>query len=355
MRHLDLSFLLRYGASLMQCRSVRVLLFLAAILMMAVNTPAPLVYRPGEGWTYEPVGGGKWTRTRAKDQLDVAKEAFEKKDYKMTVKAARRVVRVWPFSDYAPEAQYLAGRAYEEREQDEKAFKMYQQLVEQYPKSANYEEVVERQFAIANRYLAGQWFKLFGYIPFFPSMDKTVEMYEKLIKNGPYSEVAPKAQISIGTAREKQSDYPAAVKAYEMAADKYHDRKQVAADALYKAGMAYLKQARTAEYDQSVAGQAISTFNDFITLYPQDSRVPEAQKHISSLRTEQARGSMIVARYYEKRRQWDGALVYYNEVLIRDPQSTYAEEAKQRIEEIKKRRQPARPVEPAQPVQAVQG
>ncbi len=324
----------------MQFRCVRILLFLTALFMMAVNTPAPLVYRPGEGWTYEPVGGTSWTRTRAKDQLDVAKEAFEKKDYKLASKAARRVVRVWPFSDYAPEAQYLVGRAHEERQQDEKAFKAYQELVEKYPKSANYDEVVERQYIIANRYLAGQWFKLWGYIPFFSSMDKTVEMYEKLIKNGPYSEVAPSAQMNIGEAREKQSDFPAAVKAYETAADKYHDRKQVAADAIYKAAMAYLKQAKTAEYDQSVAGHAISTFTDFMTLYPQDPRVPEAQKHIVSLRTEQARGSMIVARYYEKKRQWDGALVYYNEVLIRDPQSKYAEEAKQRIEEIKKKRQP---------------
>src|SRR5688572_17261524 len=321
----------------MQCRSLRVLLFFAAMLMMAVQTPAPLVYRPGEGWTYEQVGGGSWTRTRAKDQLDVAKESFEKKDYKLTTKAARRVVRVWPFSDYAPEAQYLAGRAYEERGQDEKAFKMYQQLVEQYPKSANYEEVVARQYTIANRYLAGQWFKLWGYIPFFPSMDKTVEMYEKLIKNGPFSEVAPHAQMNIGTAREKQSDFPAAVKAYEVAADKYHDRKEVSADALYKAGMAYLKQAKTAEYDQSIAGHAISTFTDFMTLHPGDPRVPEAQKHIATLKMEQARGSMIVARFYEKKRQWDGALVYYNEVLIRDPQSEYAEEAKQRIEQIKQR------------------
>jgi outer membrane protein assembly factor BamD (BamD/ComL family) len=143
--------------------------------------------------------------------------------------------------------------------------------------------------------------------------------------------------MNIGTAREKQSDYPAAVKAYETAADRYHDRKEVSADAIFKAGLAYLKQATTAEYDQSVAGHAIATFTDFITLYPRDPRVPEAQQHISALRTEQARGSLIVARFYEKKRQWDGALVYYNEVLIRDPQSTYAEEARKRIEEIKKR------------------
>ncbi|MGZ8900553.1 MAG: outer membrane protein assembly factor BamD, partial [Limisphaerales bacterium] len=305
---------------------------------LAVNTPAPLVYRAGEGWSYESAtGSGPCTRTRAKDQLEVAQQAFENKDYKLSTKAARRVVRVWPLSDYAPEAQYLLGRSWEERQRDEKAFKAYQELVEKYPKASNYDDVVKRQFIIANRYLGGQWFKLWGVIPFFSSMDKTVAMYEKLLKNGPYSEIAPQAQMSIGTAREKQSDYPAAVKAYETAADKYHDRKEVSADALYKAGLAYLKQASTAEYDQSVAGHAIATFTDFMTLYPNDPRVPEAQKLIADLRTEQARGSMLVARFYEKKRQWDGALVYYNEVLIRDPQSKYAEEAKQRIEEIKQR------------------
>jgi outer membrane protein assembly factor BamD len=318
-------------------RSVRTILCFSALLLMAVNTPAPLVYRPGEGWTYESVGGGKWTRTRAKDQLDVAQQAFDQKKFSLALKAAHRTVRVWPLSDYAPQAQYLVGRCLEEEKKDEQAFKAYEQLLQKYPKTSNYEEVVKRQYQIANRYLAGQWFKLWGYIPFFPSMDKTVQMYDKLIKNGPYSEVAPNAQMNIGAAREKQSDFPAAVKAYETAADKYHDRTKVAADALYSAGEAYLKQAKTAEYDQSIAGQAIATFTDFMTLYPADPRVPDIQKKIATLKTEQARGSLIVARFYESKKQWDGALVYYNEVLVRDPQSKFAEEARKRIDEIKKR------------------
>ena len=321
----------------MRFGSLRIVLCLAFLSLTVVNTPAPLVYRPGEGWSYEPSGGAKWTRTRAKEQLDVAQEAFDKKDYALALKAARRVARVWPFSDYAPQAQYLVGRSLEERKQDEKAFKAYQTLIEKYPKSANYEEVLQRQFTIANRYLAGQWFRLWGYIPFFPSMDKTVAMYEKLIKNGPHSEVAPKAQMNIGAAREKQEEFPEAVKAYETAADRYHDRKQVAADALFKAGEANLKQAKTAEYDQSIAGRAIASFTDFMTLYPDDPRVPVAREKIAALRTEQARGNYLVARYYEKRKRWDGALVYYNEVLIRDPQSQYADEARRRIEELKKR------------------
>ena len=41
--------------------------------------PAPLVYRPDQGWTYEPVGGGgtQWQRARAKEQLEVAQALFD--------------------------------------------------------------------------------------------------------------------------------------------------------------------------------------------------------------------------------------------------------------------------------------
>src|SRR3954469_8448641 len=97
------------------------LLIAIFIFAFPFRSPAPLVYRPGEGWTYEPVGGeGKWTRTRAKDQLDVAQAAFDQKDYSLALKASRRVARVWPLSDYAPQAQYLAGRCLEEKGDDEK-------------------------------------------------------------------------------------------------------------------------------------------------------------------------------------------------------------------------------------------
>src|SRR6185436_17349728 len=119
---------------------------------------------------------------------------FDKNDHGLALKAARRTANVWPLSDYAPQAQYLLARCYEAKGQDEKAFKAYQRLIERYPKIDNYDDIVRSQFRIANRYLAGQWFKLWNYIPAFPSMDKTVKMYEQIIKNGPYSEVAPVAQ-----------------------------------------------------------------------------------------------------------------------------------------------------------------
>ncbi len=308
----------------MNRRSLCTILVLLGLLLFPFTSPAPLIYRPGEGWTYEmPGSNGSWHRERAKDQLDFAQKAFDQKNYGLALKSAKRVVSVWPLSDFAPQSQYLVGRCYEARKQDEKAFNAYQEILEKYPKIPNYKEIQQRQFDIATRFLAGQWFKLFGYIPVFPSMEKTSTMFDKIVKSGPYSDVAPKAQLNIGAAREKQKDYPAAVKAYETAADRYNEQRQIASDALYKAGMAYNKQAKTAEYDQNVASQAISTFNDFITLYPADPRIPAAQRLIITLKAEQARSNFKIAKFYEKHKRWDGALIYYNEVLLKDAGSPW--------------------------------
>jgi len=316
-------------------------LLLAAIFLLALpyRSPAPLIFTPGEGWTYESVAAkGGWQRTRAKDQLDVAQQAFDNKDYGLTLKAARRVVTVWPLSDYAPAAEYLEGRYWEVKGVGEKAFKEYQKILAKYPKSTNYDEILTREYDISMQYYNGKFFRtFFGLLPLYPSMDKTAGMFGQIVTNGPYSSIAPQAQMMIGATREKQRNYTAAADAYGLVADRYHDRPGMAADATYKQGLAYNKQAKTAEYDQGTAGQAISTFTDFITLYPDDPRVPEAQKMIALLKTEQSHGNFTIAQFYEKSKRWKAALIYYNEVLVQDPNSPYANPARERITILKKR------------------
>jgi outer membrane protein assembly factor BamD (BamD/ComL family) len=80
-----------------------------------------------------------------------------------------------------------------------------------------------------------------------------------------------------------------------------------------------------------------------MTLYPDDPRVPEAQKIIASLRLEQARGNFAIGQYYEGHKKWVSAKIYYNEVvnlLLAEPNSTYASQARARIEALNQRIQP---------------
>jgi outer membrane protein assembly factor BamD len=328
----------------MNRRFVLLLALVACVTLLPFRAPAPLIYVPGEGWYYEPYGeNAKWQRTRAKDQLDVAQEAFNKANYTLALRAAHRVLRMWPMSDYAPDAGYLIGRCLEATGRDEAAFNAYQNVIEKYPRTSRYEDVLWRQYEIANRFLGGEWVRLWGYIPFFPSMDKTADMFGKIVKNGPFSAAAPHAQLRIGAAREKQKNFPEAVKAYETAADRYHDQPVIAADATFREGASYAKQAATAEYDQNTAAQSIAAFTDFLALFPDDKRVPQAQKTVIALKAEQVRGNFKIAQFYEKSRKWAGALVYYNEVLQLDPNSPYAAAARRRLEALKPRIQTTPP------------
>ena len=129
------------------------------------------------------------------------------------------------------------------------------------------------------------------------------------------------------------------MKAYETAADRYHDQPTIASDAMYRAGVAWEKQADTAEYDQGAAAQAIAAYTDFITFYPDDKRVADAQKAIVKLKAEQVRGNFEIAQFYEKGHKWAGAVVYYNAVLQLDANSPLAAQARQRIDVLKPRLQ----------------
>jgi len=313
-------------------------LLVAAVVLLPLRSPAPLMYVPGEGWYYEPYGEtAKWQRTRAKDQLQVAEDAFVAKNYSVTLRAASRVLRVWPLSDYAPRAAYLLGRCQEVDGKDEAAFNSYQKIIEKYPKSSQYNEVLWRQFAIAGRFLNGEWFRLWNTIPLYTSMDETAKLYDKIVANGPYSEVAPHAQLNIGAAHEKEKNYADAVKAYNTAADRYNGQPLIAADAMYRAGVAWQKQADTAEYDQSAAAQAIAAYTDFTVVFPDDRRVATAQDAITRLKAEQVRGSFEIAQFYESNHKWAGAIIYYNDVLQLDANSPLAAQARQRIEILKPR------------------
>jgi outer membrane protein assembly factor BamD len=205
----------------MNCRKAFLFLAVALFILLPLRSPAPLIYTPGEGWYYELPGQVlNWERSRAKEQLEVAKEYFNEKDYSTALRAAYRVVQVWPLSDYAPDAEYLMARCLEAKGKDEAAFKAYQGIIDKYPSSERYEEVMWRQYTIGNRFLAGEWTKLWNLVPFFPSMDTAATMFGQIVTNGPYSDVAPHAQLRVGVAREKQKDYERAVQEYQKAADR---------------------------------------------------------------------------------------------------------------------------------------
>jgi outer membrane protein assembly factor BamD len=299
-------------------------------LAFANESPAPVVYRPGQGFEVE--GKDKVEET-SREQLAKGQKYEKEKKYEEAMEAYRGLVNTWPLSPNAAEAQFRYAAMLYKLFDFQVSFKEFQKCLEKYPDTEHFEEILKYQYDIGCLFLAGEKQKVWK-IPTLPSMDKTVEMFEKVIKNGPYSPIAPMSQLKIGFAREKQHRWDDAVKAYQEVIRRY-PKSDLADDAQFQIGYAYMCSAREADYDQTATNHAITAFEDYITKYPKCEKIEQARDNIAKLRTEQVKGFMNVAEFYDQQKRYESALVYYNKVIQAYPGTDLAKQAAVRVERIR--------------------
>ncbi len=88
---------------------------LCALVALAFATSlghATLVWRPGEGWSDE--SGGDVSASSSRDQLELAHKLEAQGQRDAALKAYKGLLRRWPLSFFAPEAQYRVGKIIED-------------------------------------------------------------------------------------------------------------------------------------------------------------------------------------------------------------------------------------------------
>lgn len=315
-------------------------LFLACglVALFPPQSPAPLVWRRGEGWTWERAGVP--TAATPKEQMELGRGYEKSKEWDLAIICYQRLLARWPSSTFAAESQYRIGICYETQERYYDALLAYQRALERYPNSPQFHEILERQFKIGNLFLGGMKHKIWRF-KIFPGMEKAVAAYERVIKNAPYSDLAPQAQFNIGLAYEKQDNYVEAVGAFLKILDTYYDTDW-ADKAMFQLGVAYFKQSRSADYDKDAARRALDSFQEFIASNPDDKvRVDAARQYIAELNEREAEGLYKIARFYDRQNKNRAAVIYYSELIRLHRESEFAQQAIPRLEELKARLMPA--------------
>ena len=307
------------------------LLALSALALAGSFAHATLVWRPGEGWSDE--SGSDVSASSSRDQLELAHKLEASGSRDAALKAYKGLLRRWPLSFFAPEAQYRVGKILEDEAAFKEAFDAFQKMVTKYPSSDYFTQALNEQYRIANLYLAGEPQRIWK-IPIGPSMDRTIEMYQRIIKNAPYGDYAPQCQFNIGLAKEKQRKYTDAVDAYQVVLDNY-PTSSVAANAQYQIGYAWMRSSVSGDYDMGAAKKATDAFQDYLVRYPNSDKAVQAQENIQKLGQKQTQGAFDVAKFYETQHNTRAAFIYYNEVVREDPNSAQAQLAKKRIQELR--------------------
>jgi len=292
---------------------------------------ASVVWRETGGWTVE--GTPSEADTAAQPGFNEAAAAEKAGNAGRAIDGYRAVVKRQPTSEFASIAQFKIGELSEKEGNVERAFEGYQALVENYPRSTDFERAVESMYNIANRFLGGEKQRVLG-LPTLPSMERAQKMFEVIVKTAPFSKYAALSQFNVGLALERQGLIPQAVEAYGQVVER-HPTSDVADDAQYQVGYAYLKQAREGSYDQAAAQKARDAFSDFSARYPGSEKLPQARENLKLLEGRKTQGAIQIARFYDKAKNYKAAAIYYNEVLLNEAGSAESDQARERLDEIR--------------------
>ncbi len=307
--------------------AVFVFLFLCVAMLRPSAAHAAFVWSPQTGW----VGPSGAVKDTPADQFAYAQQFFDRRDFKKARAEFKKLVKRYPNAREAADGQYYIGRCYEEEGDIYRAYQAYRKTIQTYPSTTRFQECLERMYELGNAFLAGKKYKVFGKMAILPARDKAVEIFQAVVEDGPFSQYGELAQYKLGLAHLALGEYEQAVSAFEQLIAR-DPNSTLVDDARFQLTQASLKGTFRPGYDQHPTEQALSELETFLEEYPSSELAPQALERLQVLRERRAQHDYMVAQYYERRKKPDSALIYYEDIVNRHPQTVWAEKSAARIQ-----------------------
>lgn len=322
---------LSQGSRMLQC----VMLLLCFVAVFPLH--GHLAWNSQSGWHIEGEDGesSQLPRTRGLILMTMAREAQENGHEGLALRHYRSVQRDAGNTIFAPEAHFQSALIRMDRKQWTKAFENLQAIVDQYPNYPKFREVIRHQFEIANGLQQGNRLRLFWKIPGFKSPERAIDYFKQIVENAPYSEEAPIALLKAARLQSKTpSKLDETIDLYDRFINDYPNHEQVS-DAYFGLADAFSTRMQGPAYDQGANREAISYFEDFIILYPENPRAGQAEERVLEMSQVLAENRILLGDFYSRyRKNYKAARIFYNEAITIAPLSEAAEKAREKLVQI---------------------
>jgi len=306
-------------------------IFLSIIFLVLFPTlsPADWIWTPETGKFINP----KWeVKPTPVDQLEFAQSFREQGNCKKAMAEYRKLIKAYPRSKEAPEAQFFTGQCLEDMTKPYDAYKAYQLVIDKYPFSERAAQIVGLEYNIANHLLENKGRSKWARVV-VGSDDRVIEIFRTIIKDSPYGKYAAISQYKIGLYLKEKGMYQEARDEFEKTMNDYPNSEWSQASK-FQIAMADTSRASDAQHEQKVTGIAMQEFNDFVKNHPDSQLTPEAKEQMVRLKSKEAENNFVIAKFYEKQKNLKAARIYYKEVAQNYEDTSWGTKALARLKII---------------------
>lgn len=276
---------------------------------------------------------GKPSAETAIGQLAFAKDLLARGNYSAAASAFDVLVKYWPASLEAPEAQLALAQILFEKEKDwEEAYKAYRYMIDFYSAQCDYGAMIKRMLEAADKmYEHGK--RIF----FIHVTDRVTvrRAYETIVRCSPGAEFAPAVMMKIAELRTGDGDYAEAIQVYENIRNLYPLTEQ-ATVSRYKEAEVRMKLLRDHEYNRQRCRDTIDYLKMALVLDTTNAYRKDYEAWLAEAQGVLEREAYHAAQFYDSRtRTRRSAIRAYERFLAQYPIGTYADQARARIEVLK--------------------
>ena len=274
-------------------------------------------------------------------QIEHIRSLMLEGDYREAMRETDLFMEYYADTQYADENQFLRGEILYRWGRYHRAAQEFQQVVTNYPASDLHDEVIERQYDIGDTlYEEGldRMDRTFAWFRTQP-VRQAIEVYNMVIDNQPFTEAAAEAQYKVGRCHQVLDEYIEAAYEYRRVIEDYSGTEWVP-DASHGLVESYYASTLPPAYDQSPSRLTINAIDDFMQRYPGDERANELEEKRRKMRENIAQQRLKTARFYENRREFDSAHIYYETLADEFPDTEAAETAHEWLAEHGDQHQP---------------
>ncbi|MFH1338305.1 MAG: outer membrane protein assembly factor BamD [Candidatus Omnitrophota bacterium] len=308
---------------------MRKVIFISVFILLLTNSAyAFWIWTPKSGRWVNPKYAVRPTPT---EQLDYALKFYEEDKLKEAENEFRKLIKQYPKSTEAAEAQYYLGAIEEKNGKLYDAYLAYQKVIDKYPFSSRVNEIIEKQFRIAEKFMQGQKRKALGIT--LPVENPAIEIFRKVVENSTYGPLAAEAQYKLGLILKSQGRYFEAEEEFNKVVANYPKSEWVE-PAKFQIAVCRASIATGPDYDQEATREAKEKFKEFVLSNPDAELSRQAEENIQELREREAQSYYDTAVFYEKQKAYKAAKIYYNTIIQNYPKSTWAAKAFSKLEAL---------------------
>jgi outer membrane protein assembly factor BamD (BamD/ComL family) len=281
----------------------------------------------------------------AKQALNEADDLFQQKEYAKALKHYRKVIDRWPDSALEEDALWQSAECLFFTDQYPKAEDEYDGLVKKYPNTRYLDRIAQRQFVIAQYWLALDGKRHLPLLvpnvidrsrPLFDTRGRALKAYEHVRLNDPRGPLADDSLMAEANAHFLNREWLDADYFYSLLRTEYPDSEFLMPAHLF-ALQAKLKAYQGPTYEGGMLDEAEILADQILVQFPDQLSTEEEQRVVRSraeIAAQQALRHWKRAEFYKEGNHYTSARIYYALIARDYPKTMLAQQSRDRLEEL---------------------